>query len=170
MTNRRWRPWAAGALTVSMIAALFGLLSCEVSTPFRGPGYSRGRGVTLVDAGPEVVVALTHATLDGRTRGLFDLSTQKVLDSIVESPGLIGYSVRTRVLGNEVWTMTVWRDEAALDAFAGSAAHREAIRMGMPAVIDAQFHRMMVPASEVPPTWSAVKRVLKEVPTRSYAK
>lgn len=157
-----------GGLIVTVIASLLGMISCEVGTPFRGPGVAATAGQRSADGGAEVAVALTHAKVDWFKRGAFDDYTMRVVNTIEQNDGLIGYSVRRQLLGVEVWTMTVWRDEASLDAFVNSPMHREAIRKGMPAVVEAQFHRMRWPISDLPPSWDAMKRVLKDVPTRSY--
>lgn len=153
---------------MTAIAALLGMLSCEVATPFRGPGASPGSASAVTGGEAEVVVALTHAKVDWFKRGAFDDYTQRVVNTIEQNDGLIGFSVRRQLFGVEVWTMTVWRDEASLEAFVASPMHREAIRKGMPAVVEAQFHRMRWPISDLPPSWDAMKRVLKDVPTRTY--
>lgn len=151
---------------MAAIAALLGMVSCEVATPFRGPG----RPAATSDAAPqtEAIVAITHARVDWLNRGPFDDYTQRVVRTVEQNDGLIGFAVRRQLLGTKVWTMSVWRDEASLDAFVNSPMHREAIKKGMPSVIEAQFHRMRWPMSDLPPSWSDVKRVLKDVPMRSY--
>lgn len=166
-TRRRWRIVSVSSLLAAIAAAL-SLPGCEVWTPFRGPGYSRSKGVTLSDVGDHVVVALTHATLDPANRGVFDDYTQHVLESLPQSEGLVGYSVRKQLLGNEVWTMTVWRDHDSIDRFVTAPSHKEAMRQGMAPVLEAQFHRMEWPAASVPPSWSDMKRALESVEIVRY--
>lgn len=137
-------------------AACAALASCGVATPFRGTGWSASRGVTLPDAGPTVWVGVTNALLDGAKRGPFDRHTRLVLASLPDQEGYIGHSVRGRILGHEVWTMTVWRDADVLEAFIESAVHVEAIRQGLPAVRRAKFVRFEWPADRVPPAWADV--------------
>ena len=64
--------------------------------------------------------------------------------------------------------MTLWRDQAALEAFVRSPEHRSAIGRGMPAVTAARFLRFGWPAAEPPPTWAQVEARLAEVPLRPY--
>lgn len=167
---RRWARRGLGFATVALAAAglLKWLPGCELATSFRGDGYSRDGGVTLPDAGDTVVVGLTNAGLDPDNRRDFDDYTQRVVASLPGTPGYIGHAVRTRVFGHEVWTMTVWKDEAALDAFVRSPTHREAIRKGMPAVKWAKFHRFTLAKDQVPPSWADVKARLASVAAKDY--
>lgn len=152
----------------ALIAASPFLLSCQVASPFKGPGYTRGKGVTLPDATDTVWVGLTNAQLDGSNRATFDDYTRRVIRDLPNRDGYVGHSVRTRVFGNEVWTMTIWRDEAALNAFVRAPVHREAMREGIGAVTTARFARFAWPASQVPPSWDEAKRRLSEVEPVTY--
>lgn len=115
-----------------------------------------------------MIIGVTNATLDGSKRALFDQHTRNVVRSLPSHDGFIGSSVRTRLMGNEVWTMTVWRDEAALDSFVRSPVHVEAIRKGLPAVIEAKFARFSWPAESVPPKWGEIIERLKTVEPIAY--
>jgi heme-degrading monooxygenase HmoA len=165
-----WRLVLTAAVTmVAAAVGLQGLAGCQMASRFRGPGYSRSNGVTLAGTGETVTVGITHALLDGRKRGVFDDYTRKTIASLPSNDGFIGSTVRTRVFGNEVWTMTVWRDEAALDGFVRSPTHRAAMREGIGAVTKAQFLRFQLPKEAVPPTWDDVMTRLKSVPFVDYA-
>jgi heme-degrading monooxygenase HmoA len=154
--------WTIAGLAGGLSAA-FGLVGCAVARPFSGPGYTKHQGVTLDGAGTNVVVGVTNAQVDGAARGVFDEFTRRTIESLASNDGFIGYSVRSRPLGNEVWTMTVWRDSPALDSFVQSPAHRAAMREGLAPVVRAKFLRFEVPAAEVPPTWESVLDRLKRV-------
>lgn len=165
--SRRFR-YALTAAAAS-IAAVLGLGSCTLSTPFAGEGYSRKRGVTLPDAGESVVVAVTHALLDGSNRRDFDAHSRLVVASLPQHQGYIGHSVRTSIFGNEVWTMTVWRDQHSLDEFMRSPVHTEAIKRGLSAVLRGQFERFDWPREQVPPSWQDVDQHLASIPFIDYA-
>lgn len=158
---------ALSAVAASAVAVLI-LASCGAARPFRGPGYSKSEGVTLPGAGPTVWVGITNAQVDSGTRGVFDDFTRQTIESLPSNDGYIGHSVRARVLGNEVWTMTIWRDEASLDAFVSSPTHRAAMRKGLPPVIRAKFLRFEHPTSEVPPTWDDMLKRLEAVEFKEY--
>lgn len=164
--KRTWKMVGLGVLAAA--AGLVGLSACEVATPVRGPGLDARAGVTLPEAGENVVVVVTHAVLDASKRGPFDEYTRKVAESLPRNPGFIAYSLRTRLLGAEVWTMTMWVSDDAADSFTVSPTHRAAIREGMAAVKSAQFLRFEWPRSSRPPSWSEIKRRLASAPTIDY--
>ncbi len=167
--HRRLRVSAALLAVLGAAAGLFALSSCEMSTRFAGAGYTKGKGVTLPGVGDTVVVGVTHAVLDPDNRRAFDEHTRRVVRSLPELDGYIGHSLRTRVLGHEVWTMTVWKDDASLNAFVRASTHRTAIREGLSGVRQAQFLRMEIPVDQVPPTWDDILERLKGVPVVDYA-
>lgn len=157
-----------GAAVAAGSALLVVLSGCQISTPFRGPGYRSSGGVTLPDARETVLVSVTHAVLDPERRKPFDEYTRVVVESLPKQEGLIGWSVRKQPFGNEAWTLTVWRDLAAMRAFVDSEEHRAAMRKGRIALREARFHHYEVPRSAMPPRWEEVLQVLKEVPARRY--
>lgn len=169
-TRRRKLALISGGLVcIASAVGLQSLAGCAIASPFRGPGYERGRGVTMPGTGETVTVGITHAVLDGKTRAAFDDYTNRTIASLPKNDGFIGHSARTRLFGNEVWTMTAWRNEAALEAFSVSPTHLAAIREGLSAVNQAQFLRMQVPKDQVPPSWDDVLARLKDVPVIDYA-
>lgn len=162
------RVFGALLLIGAAIGGASSIAGCAMATPFRGPGYSSRNGVTLAGVGETVWVGITNAVVNGSTRKVFDDYTRKVVRSLPTNDGFIGSSVRSRIFGNEVWTMTVWRDEAALDAFVSSPSHRAAMREGLAPVIRAKFLRCEVPRASVPPTWDDVLRQLEGVEYTNY--
>ena len=156
-----------GRLRAGFAAGLFTLLGgCTISTPFKGPGFDRASGVTDSDRDQTVIVALTHAVL-GDSRRHFDQGVDRVVASLDQQPGLIGYSLRKELFGNEAWTLTVWRDTASLEAFVRSGAHRQAMQTGSAELAAASFRRVEVPAAEIPIDWGTALEYLAE-PQKSY--
>lgn len=155
---------AGCALTMSVV----GLSGCQLATPFAGPGYDRERGVTLADAGDTVTIGVTNAVVRPFQRAAFDDYTRRVIKSLPENNGYIGHSVRSRILGNEVWTMTMWRDEDALNAFVRSDTHRAAMREGLSGVKRAKFLRSQWPRTSPPPTWDDILARLESVAFVEY--
>jgi heme-degrading monooxygenase HmoA len=163
----RTLPWIAASLAAAFAAAVL-LPGCRVSTSFRGPGYSRDAGVTLEDDDDEVVVVVTYAQLDNTRRAPFDAHSELVVQSLATQPGHIGYSRRKRLFGTEAWTMTIWRDEAAVEEFLRSPTHRAAIRAGQGALERAKFERFSWPRNAVPPSWEEVDARLERAPWLDY--
>ncbi len=158
----------AALLVCASVASVMGLGGCALASPFRGPGYSSREGVVLPGVGETVWVGITNAQVDRATRRVFDDHTRKVIDGLPASDGFVGYSLRSRILGNEVWTMTVWRDEEALDGFVSSSVHRAAMREGMSPVIRAKFLRFELPSDAVPMSWDEVLVRLDDVAFVNY--
>lgn len=150
------------------------LASCaEVSTPFRGPGYDASSRTLMpidsaeADGDRTYILALTNATLDRSRRGIFDDYTRKLEKALPDTPGLVGFSIRARLLGSEVWTMTLWTSDEAADDFVGSPLHRKAIKEAMPAVLTSRFYRGPWTSTK-PPTWAEAKALLESAPVNNY--
>jgi heme-degrading monooxygenase HmoA len=157
--NGRQLSRAGRLLLLSTLGTLLG--GCAIATPFRGPGFAAGK-VSGVDPGQTVVVALTNATVHSDRREPFDTHTRKVVDTLPAQPGLIGYSVRRELFGDEAWTMTVWRTDADRARFVATDAHRAAMAAGGPALKSVRFSRVEVPARDIPLSWDRAIQLLNE--------
>ena len=117
-----------------------------------------------------VTVGLTHAILydDPELLRQFRSNGRNVIASLESQPGFIGHKNRRRTSGLEVWTMTVWSSEEALNNFIRSDVHQAAIRKGLGAVKYGEFARTIVPRSESPLTWKKANKLLKESPRKIY--
>jgi quinol monooxygenase YgiN len=155
---------AVGLAAAGLVALL--LPSCAVSTGFRTNAAER-------DGLPPdalLVVAVTNALVDGDGRGAFDDATDELAKGLPEQPGLVGWSLRRELFGPEVWTVTVWRDAAALRAFVGGAEHRAYVAALSDAIVDMRTLRFEVRADELPVRWSAVlERLAAERPLEPAA-
>ncbi|MDX2131273.1 MAG: antibiotic biosynthesis monooxygenase [Planctomycetota bacterium] len=168
MRRRTWMIAAGAAL--GTLAGGFAISGCTIATPFKGPGYSRGEGVTLAGVGSTVVVSVTHARVERSKRAVFDQHSARVVRSMGEHDGLIGYSVRRELLGDGVWTMTVWRDRDAVLNFANTRVHTDAMGEGLPAVKEMHFLRFECPTREAPPSWTqALARLDEDIASRAAA-
>ena len=145
-----------------VVVAIHLAAGCTVARPFRGPGFRPGTGVVADDAGDTVVVQLTHAVLDPDLRRPFDEHTELVNDAMTAHEGLIGYSLRKQLFGDEVWTLSVWRDEAALSDFVRSDVYRAAMESGAPAVVSMRSRKLDVPREDIPLSWKRAVELLDE--------
>jgi heme-degrading monooxygenase HmoA len=159
-----WLLLAPGSIAALIVA----LPSCAVSSGYSSAQNSRSAGKTPASDIKTVMIGITHAIVDGKNRKLFDKHTRLVIDALPQHDGYVGHMVRTRVFGNEVWTMTLWQDEGSLDAFVRAPIHREAIKQGLSGVKSAQFIRFEYPAADVPPSWDDVIERLKSAPFVNY--
>lgn len=145
-----------GSLRLVVLSACGIVLGgCTIATPYRSVSDRPA------EAGETRVVALTHAVLDPATRRDFDRQTEAIFNVLGEQPGIVGYAVRRQFFGNEVWTMTIWRDEASRARFVSSQRHRDGIAAGSKAVRQGRFVRIEVPAAETPIPWSRALTLLE---------
>lgn len=161
------RPFTLSLRTLLMAAGLSALAgACALSTPF--PRIDRAVAGEADDA---VVLVLTHIVVDGTRRDEFDRQTRCVIDSMATQPGLIGYSARREVFGNEAWTMSVWASDAARARFVRSAVHQEAIAKSEPAIVTVRLKRLNMTRKDVPRDWAAALELLAQPGNeRLYAK
>lgn len=145
-------------LAVLILAPLLG--GCAIALPYRD--LSGGRA----PSGTTRVVALTYAALDPAKRAPFDKASAEVIDSLKQQPGIVGYSLRRELLGDAVWTMTVWEDAAARAAFVRSPVHMAAIRTGMGAIREGRFAHVEVPSAEAPLSWRRALVILDSAEAR----
>lgn len=145
-------------LVVLLLAPLLG--GCAIGLPYRD--LSGGRP----PAGPTRVVALTHAVLDGAKRKPFDRGSEQVIQALPSQPGIVGYALRREMFGDQVWTMTVWEDEASRAAFVRSPVHMAAIRAGADAIRLGRFAHLEVPADRAPLSWKQALAVLESEAVR----
>jgi heme-degrading monooxygenase HmoA len=74
--------------------------------------------------------------------------------------GLIGYSMLGRPWARQYWTLSVWEDEAALQAFVAENPHRDIMSTVAPDMGTTRFVRWHVLGSTVPPRWpDALQRI-----------
>lgn len=154
MTHRSTRK---GALAAA-VGALLALCGCAVSTPFRAVDPPPDGGTALR------VVAVTHAVAEPGTRARFDAHTDAVIAALAAQPGLVGYRVRRTLLGDEVWTMTVWRSEADRLGFMAAGAHARAMADAPALLVSARFGRFDWPTAAAPPDWRTALERLDAAP------
>lgn len=140
--------------TAALGLAAFVLSGCKVGYPFSGPGYEPALGVTHPAADNRVLVAVTTGQITRGSGAAFAEQLREVMDSLPGEPGLIGFAVRRQLVGNRVWTMSVWTDEAALARFLAGPAHREAVRVGGIPAESVSSTTYWLPVEQVPPSWA----------------
>ena len=138
--------------------------------PFGGPGFDRHHGVTLQGAGDTVVVAITHAVVSRKNgaRSAFSRHLWRVVDSLPEHEGFIGYSVRRELFGRDAWTLSAWIDEAAMERFVESPVHRQAVEAGT--LESARFARIELATDELPLGWQRALSILEQQNRRKAAR
>jgi quinol monooxygenase YgiN len=81
-----------------------------------------------------------------------------------QETGALGYSLRVEILRRRFWTITIWTDEAALDRFLASAAHRAAEPLAdeLGALAPPRASTRWRAAASSPIDWNAAQRRLAQ--------
>ena len=149
------KPWP-----FSVFAALSAWVSgCAYTAPFRKTALAQEGGLP---ADRVVMVALSSTEHRPGMRREFFRDTRNVLADLPAQPGLIGYSFRFEIFGRTAWTMTAWKDEASLNAFVRSPAHREAVRRSGDTAQNLRFATIKVPVGSLPLNWRDARRLVAE--------
>ena len=72
---------------------------------------------------------------------------------MASAKGVLGYSVLARPLSQRFWTLSVWKDEAALHAFVQYPPHVRIMTALAPHMGETKFARWTVKGSELPLRW-----------------
>ena len=67
--------------------------------------------------------------------------------------GVIGFSMLARPISKDYATLSIWRDEAALSAFAGTQPHRDMMSSLAPEMGPTKFVRWAIKGSDGKPSW-----------------
>ena len=108
-----------------------------------------------VDAHREYLALLSYLPLNKYSAVLgffrFSLQIQKQLRS---TPGVIGYSLRAKMLSRNFWTLSVWEHQKALTEFVATIPHGEAMRAMTPLMGPTKFTQWKVVGSSLPLSWN----------------
>lgn len=143
----RWWAWLRHRAWLRL-ALLVMTASCTVAKPYR----------QLSSAAPDsdCIVVVTYALINNEKREPFDDYVDRLSAAMDarQYDGLLGFSIRKVLFGDEVWTLTVWRDEAALRGFMQSGLHREGIAAAPGAIRSLRSHHFRRPANAAAVSWS----------------
>lgn len=120
------------------------LSAFSISTPFNFP---QGKNKMAVNAR----LTLTHAYIREGKSDAFYKHSEEVVASLRQRPGILAYSVRRQLFGNQAWTLTLWDTEANKQQFISSKEHQAAMSQASILLTCARFLRI---------EWSGVVRTL----------
>ena len=83
----------------------------------------------------------------------FFLYTAQVVKQLASAQGLLGFSVLARPLSKRFWTLSAWKDEAALRAFVQHPPHVRLMAALAPHMDETKFVRWTVKGSQLPLRW-----------------
>jgi quinol monooxygenase YgiN len=88
----------------------------------------------------------------------FFLYTAQVTKQLASADGVLGYSVLARPLSKRFWTLSAWKDDAALHAFVQHPPHVRIMTALNPHMGETKFVRWTVKGSELPLLWEDALR------------
>lgn len=149
--------WGVANKALAAIAAIPLLAACAVSTPF-----PKLQEVGNEKENEKVVLVLTSISVDAKNPGEFDRQTRNVIDSMASQRGLLGYSARRELFGNEAWTMSVWESDGERANFVRSAVHQDTIAKSASSIVNVQLKRLTLTRKEIPANWASAIELLAE--------
>ena len=84
--------------------------------------------------------------------------TARVAKQLASAQGLLGYSVLARPLSKRFWTLSAWKDEAALRDFVQHPPHVRIMTAIAPHMEQTKFLRWTVKGSQLPLSWDEALR------------
>jgi len=116
------------------------------------------------DPNREYLALLSYLPLNNY-RGLptFLRFSLQVQGQLRNTPGVVGYSLRAKLLSRNFWTLSAWTDEKVLMEFVMKIPHAQAMKGLMPHMGPTKFTKWRVPGSALPLRWDdAVRRAQQE--------
>ncbi len=153
------------------IEALYDCVDPDLmASPLAGPGYDPQLGLIGEDAG----TYLAHTTQvmiaeDDEALADFDGYIDAIVAQLMETDGLIAYSLATEPSCGFARTVGVWRDEQAMVAFALSGAHAEAMGQSSRLALTGRVTHWEVASDDLPELWAqALEQIEGVEPTIGY--
>ncbi|MGO9903751.1 MAG: DUF3291 domain-containing protein [Solirubrobacteraceae bacterium] len=76
-----------------------------------------------------------------------------VRKQLADADGLIGYTLRAKPLARDYWTLSVWSDRSALQAFIGTPPHVGVMSSLKPFMRPTKFVQWEITATDGQPSW-----------------
>lgn len=95
-----------------------------------------------------------------RSTGRLFLGSRAVTRQLHATDGVIGFALLAEPLRKRYATVSIWRDDEALDAFASTPPHRELMSRLAPEMDQPRFVRWVLAGDDGIPDWDEVARRL----------
>ena len=102
----------------------------------------------------EYVALLTYLPLKRyRTIPRFLGYARRVEAQLSDTEGIVGYSLRAKILTRDFWTLSVWKSEDTLQAFVHHGFHAGLMAVLLPDMAATRFVRWTIEGRDCPPSW-----------------
>lgn len=109
-----------------------------------------------MEAGTGYVVMASHLPLRQITATVrFFRAVFAVRSQLAAAEGLIGYTLRARPLARDYWTLSVWKDDAALRRFMRTPPHVQVMTSLKPFMGPTKFVTWTISAADGRPSMAA---------------
>ncbi|MFD0313964.1 DUF3291 domain-containing protein [Streptomyces flavalbus] len=126
------------------------------------PGADKATDPAPGSAGPAVVMASRLELKSLRSVPRFFVLSLVILRQVRAAEGSVGVSLRAEPLKRTFWTLSAWRDQRALDAFARTDPHAVSVRRLRPGMKGALFVFWTTGRDQLPVSWDEARRRLAE--------
>jgi quinol monooxygenase YgiN len=126
--------------------------------PMRSKWKSLG---PLEPGGEYLVLASSIPPKSLRSTGRLFRGARAVGKQLDGPDGAMGYSMLAEPLHRRYATLSVWRDEAALQAFAGTEPHKRLMSELAPDMGETRFVRWTIPGGQGAPSWEQALQRLR---------
>lgn len=119
--------------------------------------------VAAMDPSREYVALASYLPLRRRRTVFRFMHYARAIQRQLEgTDGLIGYTLRAKPFRGRFWTLSAWRDEAALAAFVRASPHRDIMGKLQSGMGETKFIRWRVTGTPGPLSWSEGIRRLEQ--------
>lgn len=113
------------------------------------------------EGGDAVIMASRFTLRTWRHVLPFFIDSMRIHRQVRRTAGAYGVSLEARPFKREFFTLSSWRDDAAVKELVKAEPHRSVMRKYRDATAEATFRFWSAPAAE-PPTWAEAKRRLSD--------
>jgi heme-degrading monooxygenase HmoA len=119
------------------------------------------RSFAKVDPEKEYIVQITYLPLKSFWKVIkflrLTLAIQRQLES---SPGLIGYSLQTKIIAHRFWTLSAWESQKDISNFVVKMPHMKVMQDLKNDMVQTKFVRWPVMGSSLPANWAEAMKHL----------
>jgi hypothetical protein len=108
-----------------------------------------------MEPGRSYLVMASHLPLTKITSTVrFFRAVSAIRKQLADAEGLVGYTLRAKPLARDYWTLSVWTDDPALQAFMRASPHVRLLSSLKPFMGPTKFVQWEITAADGRPSWA----------------
>ena len=117
------------------------------------------KSIGTLEPGREYLALLSYLPLEGYRKIVNMMRRSRAVSKqLANTPGLVGFTFRAKLLRHRFWTLSAWEDERALMTFVGKAPHLDAMTVLQQHMGETAFVRWRVRGADLPLRWDEALR------------